>query len=191
MPLCLRYGLCSTVYYKLTLYCIQCDQVKLPCNRCLSVYFNLFLKLFPLNVGQECSSSLRPSACISEDDEDLTRRGTLTWDDALRKSTQEFQHHSYSLFTCNCHCFVANSLNRLGFHSGGWNVVNLATLMFIRGHWVSTGSIVRSYLPFVVVCGLGLIFGGSTFLTFLAFFTFFLVGWFLLGSYCFKNLIQL
>lgn len=155
------------------------------------MYFNLFLKLFPLNVGQECSSSLRPSARTSEDDEDLTRRGTLTWDDALRKSTQEFQHHSYSLFTCNCHCFVANSLNRLGFHSGGWNVVNLATLMFIRGHWVSTGSIVRSYLPFVVVCGLGLIFGGSTFLTFLAFFTFFLVGWFLLGSYCFKNLIQL
>ncbi|KAJ6732822.1 hypothetical protein OIU74_004718 [Salix koriyanagi] len=115
----------------------------------------------------------------------------LAWDDALLKGTQEFQHHSYSLFTCNCHSFVANNLNRLGFHSGGWNVVNLATLIFLKGQWVSTGAMVRSYLPFVVVCGFGLIFGGMTFLTFLAFFTSLLVGWFLLGTYCFKDLIQL
>ncbi|MCI17322.1 protein RTE1-like, partial [Trifolium medium] len=63
-----------------------------------------------------------------------------TWDDALRKSTQEFQHRSYSLFTCNCHSFVANNLNRLGFLSNGWNVVNLAIFILLNGRWVSKTS---------------------------------------------------
>ncbi|XP_062102493.1 protein RTE1-HOMOLOG isoform X2 [Humulus lupulus] len=115
----------------------------------------------------------------------------LTWDEAIRKSTQEFQHRSYSLFTCNCHSFVANSLNRLRFSTGGWNVVNLAALIFLKGKWVSKASMVKSFLPFLVVVGLGVAFGGSTFLMFLAFFTFFLVGWFVFGTYFFKNLIQL
>ncbi|KAK9948504.1 hypothetical protein M0R45_004076 [Rubus argutus] len=118
-------------------------------------------------------------------------RDILTWDDALRKGTQEFQHRSYNIFTCNCHSFVANSLNRLGFRSGGWNVVNLAALIFLKGEWVSVGSMVRSFLPFLITFSVGLAIGGTTFLTYLGFFTAFLVGWFLLGTYCFKNLIQL
>ncbi|KAJ9147020.1 hypothetical protein P3X46_029226 [Hevea brasiliensis] len=155
--------------------------------------FGAVTRYIQINKEKECSISLHPSAFKSEDEynRDPTQRETFTWDDALRKSTQEFQHHSYSLFNCNCHSFVANNLNRLGYHSGGWNVVNLAALMFIKGHWVSTGSMVRSYLPFVIVCGMGMIFGGLTFLKFLAFFTFLLVGWFILGTYCFKNLIRL
>ncbi|XP_043711646.1 protein RTE1-HOMOLOG isoform X1 [Telopea speciosissima] len=116
----------------------------------------------------------------------------MTWDDALRKSTQEFQHHSYSLFTCNCHSFVANNLNRLGYGgTGRWNVVNLATFIFLKGHWVSKGAIVKSFLPFVLVLSLGLMFGGWTFLIGLAFFALILVGWFLLGTYFFQGLIQL
>ncbi|KAF5463056.1 hypothetical protein F2P56_019004 [Juglans regia] len=142
---------------------------------------------------EKCCISPDPSSYNSEDGykQDAPGQDGLTWDDALQKSTQEFQHRSYNLFTCNCHSFVANNLNRLGFHSGGWNVVNLATLIFLKGHWVSTASMVRSILPFAIVFTLGLAFGGSTFLTYLAFFTCILVGWFLLGTYCFKNLIQL
>lgn len=118
-------------------------------------------------------------------------RGTLTWDDALRNSTQEFQHLSYNLLTCNCHSFVANNLNRLSFRSGGWNVVNLAAFIFFKGCWVNRAAMIKSFLPFVLVSGLGFAFGGTTFLTFWAFFISFLVGWFLLGTYCFKNLIHL
>ncbi|KAK7307509.1 hypothetical protein VNO77_40639 [Canavalia gladiata] len=123
--------------------------------------------------------------------QDETRGDLRTWDDAIRKSTQEFQHRSYNLFTCNCHSFVANNLNRLGFLSGGWNVVNLAIFILFNGHWVSKASMLRSILPFVVVFFLGVTFGGFTFLKFWFFFTSILIGWFLLGSYCFKNLIQL
>ncbi|KAL5557615.1 hypothetical protein UlMin_039851 [Ulmus minor] len=123
--------------------------------------------------------------------EDEAGREILTWDDALRKSTQEFQHRSYNLLTCNCHSFVAHNLNRLRFSNGGWNVVNLAALIFIKGKWVSRASLLRSFLPFLIVCGLGLLLGGSTFLTFWACFTLFLVGWFVVATYFFKNLIQL
>ncbi|KMT09492.1 hypothetical protein BVRB_6g129620 [Beta vulgaris subsp. vulgaris] len=114
-----------------------------------------------------------------------------TWDDALRKSTQEFQHHSYSLLTCNCHSFVANNLNHLGFSGGRWNVVSLAVLILFKGRWVDKGSIVKSYLPFLIVFPLGLAFGGWTFLQFWGMFVILLVSWFLLGSYCLKGLIQL
>ncbi|KAK2990448.1 hypothetical protein RJ640_011196, partial [Escallonia rubra] len=141
----------------------------------------------------KCCAFPYPDAYRSEEGQAQDEGGSdvLAWDDALRKSTQEFQHRSYNLFTCNCHSFVANNLNRLGFQGGGWNVVNLATLIFLKGRWVSKTSMVRSYLPFVIVFALGLTFGGGTFITFVAFFTFLLVGWFLLGTYCFRNLVQL
>ena len=70
-------------------------------------------------------------------------------------------------------------------------MVNLAALMFLKGRWVSKGAVIRTFLPFGVVFSIGVAMGGTTFLTFLAFFTFFLVGWFVLGTYVFKNLVQL
>ncbi|KAB1200494.1 Protein RTE1-HOMOLOG [Morella rubra] len=142
---------------------------------------------------EKCCVAPYPFLYNSEDRDMQAEPGEdeLTWDGALRKSTQEFQHRSYNLFTCNCHSFVANNLNRLGFLSGGWNVVNLAVLILFKGRWVSTASMVRALLPSVVVFALGLAFGGLTFLTYLALFTCLLVGWFLLGTYCFKDLIHL
>lgn len=142
---------------------------------------------------EKCNALSLPSFYKSEDQhwQDEAEREISTWDDALQKGTQEYQHHAYSLFTCNCHSFVANNLNRLRFSTGGWNVVNLAALIFIKGKWVSKASIVRSVLPSLIVYGLGLAFGGSTFLMYVAIFIFLLVGWFLVGTYCFKNLIQL
>ncbi|XP_038722301.1 protein RTE1-HOMOLOG isoform X2 [Tripterygium wilfordii] len=146
-----------------------------------------------INKAKDCC--LSPPESVFDDQGQYQQNGigsdTLTWDGALRKSTQEFQHRSYNFLTCNCHSFVANNLNRLGFHAGGWNVVNIAALIFLKGHWVSKASMVRSYLPFVIVSGLGLTFWGFTYLTVLALIIFFLGGWFLLGTYCFKDLIQL
>ncbi|XVF17967.1 hypothetical protein REPUB_Repub10bG0170800 [Reevesia pubescens] len=155
--------------------------------------FGAAARYIQINKDKECCISTHPSLFKGEHEyrHDDPRREALTWDDALRKSTQEFQHLSYSLFTCNCHSFVANNLNRLGFRSGGWNVVNLAVLIFLKGRWVSKTAFLRSFLPFVIVSGLGLALGGTTYLFFLALFAFLLIGWFLLGTYCFKNLIHL
>ncbi|KAM0975335.1 hypothetical protein ACFX13_018669 [Malus domestica] len=131
---------------------------------------------------EKCCAIPDPSEYLSEDQYGQNERGSdiKTWDDALRKGTQEFQHRAYNLFTCNCHSFVANNLNRLGFRSGGWNVVNLAALIFLKGQWVSTAAVVQSLLPFLITFCLGVALAGSTFLKYLGFFTALLVGWFLL-----------
>ncbi|XP_030467674.1 protein RTE1-HOMOLOG isoform X2 [Syzygium oleosum] len=147
-----------------------------------------------LQISKEKCSFLPCTSDYNNEDqnrEDEFGRDMSTWDEALRKSTQEFQHRHYNLFTCNCHSFVANNLNRLGFRSGGWNVVNLAILFLLEGRWVNKAAILRSVLPFVIVFPLGLILGGSTFLMIWASLTFLLVGWFFLGTYCFPNVIQL
>ncbi|CAA6658931.1 unnamed protein product [Spirodela intermedia] len=67
----------------------------------------------------------------------------------------------YNLFTCNCHSFVANSLNHLSY--GGredWNLVNLAAWIFLGGRWVDRGALLRSLSPFPVLLLLGFLLSG-------------------------------
>lgn len=124
-------------------------------------------------------------------DEEDAHEKEPTWDDALRKGTQEYQHYSYNILTCNCHSFVANNLNRLAIRSGGWNVVNLAALVFVKGRWVSKTAMVKSFLPTVIIYGIGMLLGGWTFIASCCVLAFLLTGWFIVGTYCFKKLIQL
>lgn len=115
----------------------------------------------------------------------------ITWDDAILTSMRQFEHKSYNLFTCNCHLFVANCLNRLCYGgTTGWNMVNVAGLVLLKGRWVDTLSIIRSFLPFVLVLCLGMLIVGWPFLIGLLSFSLLLLAWFLLGTYCFKNLME-
>ncbi|PRQ26089.1 hypothetical protein RchiOBHm_Chr6g0290781 [Rosa chinensis] len=73
----------------------------------------------------------------------------ITWDDALQSSTRYIEHKTYNLFTCNSHSFVANFLNRICY--GGsmhWNMINVAALVLLKGHWVDAMSVLKSFLPF-------------------------------------------
>ncbi|KAK2966421.1 hypothetical protein RJ640_003691 [Escallonia rubra] len=115
----------------------------------------------------------------------------ISWDDALQSSTRHFEHKSYNLFTCNCHSFAANCLNWLCY--GGsmtWNMVNIAALLWFKGRWVDSLSVLRSFLPFIVVACLGVMVVGWLFLVGLLSFSFLLLGWFLLGTYCVKDLLE-
>ncbi|KAE8695146.1 Thioredoxin H-type 1, H1,TRX1 [Hibiscus syriacus] len=98
---------------------------------CVSVddfSFGAVARYVQINKDKEYCISSNSSALQGDREyqNDDPRIGTLTWDEALEKGMLEFQQRMYSLFTCNCHSFVANNLNRLGFRSGGWNVVNVA-----------------------------------------------------------------
>lgn len=116
---------------------------------------------------------------------------SISWDDALYSSTQHFQHKYYNLFTCSCHSFVANCLNRLAYNgSVRWNVINLAGLILWRGRWVNAMAVVRSFFPFVAMMCIGVLMAGWPFIIGLASFSFLLIGWFILGTYCMKNLID-
>ncbi|XP_020243806.1 protein REVERSION-TO-ETHYLENE SENSITIVITY1 [Asparagus officinalis] len=116
---------------------------------------------------------------------------SISWDDALNSSTQHFQHKYYNLFTCNCHSFVANCLNRLAYNASvRWNIINLVGLVILKGKWVNGMAVVRSFFPFVVVMFVGVLMAGWSFLIGLASFSFLLIGWFVFGTYCMKQLID-
>ncbi|KAK5817335.1 reversion-to-ethylene sensitivity1 -like protein [Gossypium arboreum] len=115
----------------------------------------------------------------------------LTWDDALQLSMRHFEHKSYNLFTCNSYSFVANCLNRLCYEgSMDWNMITVAALILFKGQWVNSMSVIRSFLPFTVVLCLGLLLVGWPFLVGLFSFSLLLFGWFLLGTYCVKTLLE-
>ncbi|KAK8523327.1 hypothetical protein V6N13_113277 [Hibiscus sabdariffa] len=115
----------------------------------------------------------------------------LTWDDALQSSVRYFEHKSYNLFTCNSYSFVANCLNRLCYNgSMNWNMIAVAALLMFKGQWVDFMSIVRSFLPFVVVFCLGLVLVGWAFVIGLFLISLLLLVWFLLGTYCVKTLLE-
>lgn len=180
----MRGTICCNILWKHINYAKCLDQLS---PLLFSSHFNPLWTLFSL----QCNSFQHSAEYGIEDsyDSNELERDLSSWDDSLRKSTQEFQHQSYNILTCNCHSFVANCLNRLGFQAGRWNVVNLAIFIFLNGSWVSKSAFVKSYLPFIIVFVMGLTFGGWSFITYLAAFVFLLVGWFVLGSYCFKKLI--
>lgn len=115
----------------------------------------------------------------------------LSWDDALRSSTRNFEHKTYNLFTCNCYSFVANCLNRLCYQGYmGWNMINVAGLILFKGNWIDWMSIIRSFLPFTVVFCFGIVLVGWAFAVGLFSISFLLMAWYLLGTYCFKHLLE-
>ncbi|GAV69106.1 DUF778 domain-containing protein [Cephalotus follicularis] len=129
-----------------------------------------------------------------------TEFGTaITWDDALRSSIRHFQHKTYNIFTCNCHSFVANCLNRLCYGASmDWNMINVAALILFKGRWIDGMSVIRSFFmsvirsffPFTVVICLGVFLVGWQFLIELFSFSLLLMGWFLLGTYCVNGLLE-
>lgn len=135
---------------------------------------------FPPNLaGHTCNLGYRHS------------ESAITWDDALQLSRRNYEHRTYNLFTCNSYSFVANCLNRLSYGgSMDWNMINVAALMLFKGYWINTMSVIRSFLPFAVVVSLGVMLVGWPFLIGLFSFSLLLLGWFVLGTYCFKNLLD-
>ncbi|KAK1430853.1 hypothetical protein QVD17_13910 [Tagetes erecta] len=119
-------------------------------------------------------------------------RGTaISWDDAIHSSRRHFEHKSYNLFTCNCHSFVAICLNHMSYGgSMDWNMVNVAALVLFKGRWVDFMAVVRSFLPFTLMVCFGVSFVGWPFLFGLLMFCLLLVAWFLVGTYCLKNLLE-
>lgn len=71
-----------------------------------------------------------------------------------------------------------------------WNMVNVAALILFKGRWVDHWSIVRAFLPFVLVVSMGILVVGWPFLLGLLSFSLLLMGWFVLGSYLFKNILE-
>ncbi|KAL4564753.1 hypothetical protein LXL04_028824 [Taraxacum kok-saghyz] len=115
----------------------------------------------------------------------------ISWDDAVRSSIRHFEHKSYNLFTCNCHSFVANILNRACYGgSMSWNMMNVGALVLFNGQWVDAMALLRSFLPFTLMACFGVSIVGWPFLFGLFLFSLVLIAWFSIATYCLKNLLE-
>ncbi|XP_021739009.1 protein REVERSION-TO-ETHYLENE SENSITIVITY1-like [Chenopodium quinoa] len=115
----------------------------------------------------------------------------ISWDDALETSLRHYENKSYNLFTCNCHSFVANCLNRLCYGgSVSWNMINVAAVVLCKGRWVDGMSVLRSFLPFLAVLCLGIYMVGWPFLIALLSFSLMLLAWFVVGTYVVNNILE-
>ncbi|GJU65097.1 reversion-to-ethylene sensitivity protein 1 [Tanacetum coccineum] len=115
----------------------------------------------------------------------------ISWDDAIQSTRRHFEHKSYNLFTCNCHSFAANCLNRICYDgSMSWNMINVVALVLFKGRWVNAMAVVRSFLPFVVMVCFGVSIVGWPFLIGLFSFSAVLMAWYSIGTYCVKNLLE-
>ncbi|XP_078439501.1 protein REVERSION-TO-ETHYLENE SENSITIVITY1-like isoform X2 [Wolffia australiana] len=87
----------------------------------------------------------------------------ISWDDALRSTSRQFENKFYNIFTCSSYSFVATCLDRLCYsNSLNWNMVNVAALVLWRGRWVGPSAIARSLLPFAAtLCGGAAVAGWS------------------------------
>eukprot|EP00898_Chlorokybus_atmophyticus_P006798 jgi/Chlat1/7119/Chrsp57S09123 len=107
------------------------------------------------------------------------------WDSQLRSRARQYQHVTYNILTSNCHSFVAHCLNNMNYlnQRGRWNAARLAVMMFLRGRFVKLSSFVRSLVPFAVIMGVGVYFGGWQFFIAWAGFVGLIAGWFIIGSW--------
>lgn len=71
-----------------------------------------------------------------------------------------------------------------------WNMINVVALVLFKGRWVDGLSVLRSFLPFMVVLSFGVFMVGWPFLIGLFSLSLLLLGWFLLGTYCVKSLLE-
>ncbi|XP_057524282.1 protein REVERSION-TO-ETHYLENE SENSITIVITY1 [Amaranthus tricolor] len=115
----------------------------------------------------------------------------ITWDDALDLSKHHYENKSYNLFTCNCHSYAANCLNRLCYGgSMNWNMIDIAAMVLWKGQWVDGKSVLRSFLPFLAVLCLGIYMVGWPFLVAMLSFSLLLVVWFVLTTYFVKGVLE-
>lgn len=77
-----------------------------------------------------------------------------TWDACIQDANQVYSARMHNIFCDNCHSHVAYALNKMGANAYGvskWNMVNIATLVFFRGRFLSWWAIGKQFLPITLI----------------------------------------
>lgn len=153
--------------------------------------FGSAAKYVPLRLDQCCFSQQPLDHVCKEGSSHLAGGSAISWDNAVNQTMLEFGKKSYNFFTCNCHSFVANCMNRMAYKgSTRWNLVEVLVLVLVRGTFVNFTGFLRAYVPFVAVMSLGFWMAGWVFFFFWCGFTSLLLGWFTFGTYAFGGIID-
>ena len=104
-------------------------------------------------------------ASLSQDEATSPSRSvSAAWDKALQGSTTLFQLKSYSFFSQNCHSFVCHFLNKVQYDNKQWNMVTIATAVFLQGHFVDIRVFAERWVPHFGLIVVGVYIWRITFL---------------------------
>jgi len=74
--------------------------------------------------------------------------GPAGWDRGVAEASEIYKHRIHNLFCDNCHSHVATALDHMLYKNrNDWNMVKLASLMFIKGKYVGFKGFLKTWLP--------------------------------------------
>jgi len=76
------------------------------------------------------------------------------WDEAVREANEIYRGRMHNICCDNCHSHVACALNRMPVppsFGSKWNMVNLASLVFFKGRFLSWWGILYQFGPLLVI----------------------------------------
>lgn len=73
------------------------------------------------------------------------------WDEFISKGDDKYKDEEHNLFCNNCHSHVAYVLNQANYQGGGWNMVNIAILLVLKGKYTGFGGFIKTYLGFFII----------------------------------------
>ena len=73
------------------------------------------------------------------------------WDAAISKADEQFSERMHNIATNNCHHHTAMALSEMGLGSGWSTQVQLAWRMMLHGRWKSTGAMLCTLGPFLII----------------------------------------
>ncbi|XP_008321680.1 transmembrane protein 222 [Cynoglossus semilaevis] len=96
----------------------------------------------------------RPTKYWKLDVDKVCGNGAATWDKAVLDASEEYKCRPHNLCFDNCHSHVAMALNLMRYdNSTSWNMVNLCVLSLVNGKHVSWAAFLKTWLPFLMLCG--------------------------------------
>ena len=77
------------------------------------------------------------------------------WDECVDEANKEYRGRNHQLCCDNCHSHVARALNNYRYMGReNWTMVSVWWLLITSGKYVSCGAVLKTYLPFLIICAL-------------------------------------
>ena len=76
------------------------------------------------------------------------------WDEAIQEANRVYRGRMHNICCDNCHSHVACALNSVAVKDYGiekWDMVKIATLMFLRGRFLSPMAVLQTFGPFLLI----------------------------------------
>lgn len=81
--------------------------------------------------------------------------GAEAFDDAVEKASMEYSKRMHNLCCDNCHSHVGMALTLMRYkESTSWNMVKIAAWMFLFGRYAGFFGFLKTWIPFLVICGI-------------------------------------